>query len=386
MRNRMNRILRRAVRPLAVAFFAFVIVRFYGLIAFNLSFLSPISEAIKSISLTDKYYQMMSERESRLIVIVDLSPLQSRRDIALALSEIVACRPAAIGVDCVFEGEKPDTAADNALRQIATDCPDIVFSYRLLDEKAGGQGYTRSIHSFFADEVDIREGVTNMQRDNLYSAIKRKQKLGWTVDGETKASFAGELVNLYEGKEFVKKDGSDVRINFSPTAFTVIAPDEILSSRDKIEGRIVLFGTMTDEVDMHYTPLGKMAGVNMLAYSVQTLIEGKQVKTLPLWLQGLFSLLLVMLTDVLLQAYSRVTSSSRSPFVRYVLGSGYVTGLVTFLWIAFLMWQAFLCFSLHNVSVEMAWAIAAMAFLRSSRNFCTACENYFLSKTNRIQK
>ena len=104
-----------------MAGFAFVIVWGYALIALNLSFLNPISDAIKSFSFTDKYYQMMDERESHAIVIVDLASLRDRGGIALALREIVACRPAAIGVDCIFEGEKPDTLADNALRELAEE-------------------------------------------------------------------------------------------------------------------------------------------------------------------------------------------------------------------------------------------------------------------------
>ena len=386
MSCRLNRILLRWLRPLAVAGFAFVIVWGYALIALNLSFLNPISDAIKSFSITDKYYQMMDERESQAIVIVDLTPLRDRADTAFALQEIVECQPAAIGVDCIFEGEKPDTLADNALRELAAECPNIIFSYRLLDEQPGGIGYTKSVHSFFADEIPVHEGVTNMQRDNLYSGIKRKLNPGWTLNGEKRPSFVGELVNLYAGKEMMKADDDALKINFAPTEFLVIPPSEILASREEIEGRIVLFGTMTDENDMHYTPLGKMAGVKLLAYATQTVIEGSQVRKLPLWLLVICSLLWVMLTNAMQEAVIRLTSGSKHLFVRHIIGSVYVRGLITFLWVAFFVWAAFLCFSLYNISIEMAWAIAAIAFLATSRNFCAMCENYYLAIKERNKK
>lgn len=381
-----SRIPLRRLRPLAVAGFAFVIVWGYALIALNLSFLNPISDAIKSFSFTDKYYQMMDERESHAIVIVDLASLRDRGGIALALREIVACRPAAIGVDCIFEGEKPDTLADNALRELAAGCPDIIFSCRLLDEQAGGIGYTKRVHSFFADEMPVREGVTNMQRENLYSGIKRELNPGWMLNGGMQPSFVGELVNLYAGKEMVRVDDKALKINFSPTDFPVIQPSEIPDSREEIEGRIVLFGDTADETDMHYTPLGKMAGVKLLAYATQTVIEGSQVRKLPLWLQVIGSLLLVMLTNAMQEAFIRQTSGSKHLFVRHIVGSGYVRGLLTFLWVALFVWAAFICFCLYKLCLEMAWAIAAIAFLGTSRDFCSMCENYYLSIKERNKK
>ena len=386
MRSTLNRIPYRLKKSLAVALVAFAIVWVYALIALNLSFLNPISEAIKSFSITDRYYLMMDQRESRSVVIVDLTPLRDRSEIAAALREIADCRPAAIGVDCIFEGEKADTAADNALRQLAATCPDIVFSYRLLDEQDDGMGYTRSIHSFFADEMPIREGVTNMQRDNLYTGIKRNLTTGWTLNGELRPSFAGELVNIYAKREKVKAKKDDVRINFSPTHFPVVMPDEITASREQIEGRIVLFGTMTDEADMHYTPLGKMAGVNLLAYAVQTLTEGSRVKNVPRWLLVIVSLLWVMLTSELQQALVRRTSDSKHLFVKFVVGSRYVIGLATFLWTAFFLWLAFLAFCLFNVGAEIVWTIATAAFLRTSHNFCTMCEDYCIALKEKNRK
>ena len=372
-----RKFLLQSQKNLAIVGFSFVIVWCYAQIALNLSFLNPISEAIKSFSITDKYYQMMSEKESRMVVLVDLTHLMDRGLIAQALEELEACQPAVIGMDCVFEGVKDDTVADNAIRDVARKYDNIVFSYKLLDEQADGRGYSRSIHSFFTDEIKVREGVTNMQRDNLYNGIKRKLKAGWLLNGTKETSLVSEVVNFFAGTEVMKATDKDIKINFNPTHFTTIDPSEILQNREQIEGRIVLFGTLTDETDMHYTPLGKMAGVQLLAYATQTVLENEQIIELPFWLQIIVAILLVMLTNKLQVIYLGWTQRSKSPLIKHVVGSSYILGVVTFLWIALIMWVAFLCFSLYNVSIETGWPIAAIAFLATSRSFYTACEDYY---------
>jgi CHASE2 domain-containing sensor protein len=196
----------------------------------------------------------------------------------------------------------------------------------------------------------------------------------------------GEVLNLYAGNKVVTADDDDVNINFAPTNFTIIDPAEIMQCRDLIEGRIVLFGAMTDEMDMHYTPLGKIAGVELLAYATQTLLENRQIIKPGWFLHGVISLILVILTNILQIVYLGWTSKSKSPMVYHVMGSTYVLGIVTFLWIALIMWFTFLCFCLYNVNIEVGWSIAAMAFLSTSRSFYAACEDYYRLWMERKQK
>lgn len=383
MHRKQHGIILQLLKHSAVVGFSFVIVWGYVQIALNLSFLNPVSEAIENFSITDKYYQMMPERENHSVVIVDLSNLYYRGDIARTLEEIEACHPSVIGMDCVFEGEKEDPLADNALRDVAARHDNIVFSYRLLDEQDGSTGYGRAVRSFFADEQKVHEGVTNMQRENIYDGIKRVLRLGWTVNGRKCLSFVGEILNLYAKTPVVSADDEDVKINFAPTNFTVINPSEIAGNRDQIAGKIVLFGTMSDELDMHYTPLGKMAGVLLLAYATQTLLEDAQIVQPPAWVLLVVSYLLLLLTNAMQLAYLRWTNGSHNPLVFHVLGTAYVQGLVTFLWIAVVIWVTFLCFCLYNVNVDIEWPVAAMAFLSTARSTYAACEDYYNMWKNR---
>lgn len=365
------------LKNLTVVGFSFIIVWGYAQIALNISCLNPISEIIRNFSITDKFYQIMPEKENRWLTIVDIASMSNRGDIARTIKKIEECQPAVIGIDCIFQGRKNDTVADNAIRGVAESYQNIIFPYELHNEQSDNIGYTESIHSFFTDEIPVHEGAVNMQRDNLYNGIKRTLKLGWLLNGSKVPSFLGEVMNHYMGEEKVLKEDNDVKINFSPTRFTVINSSDILQHRQEIEGRLVLLGSMIDEKDMHYTPVGKMSGLKLNAYAIQTLLENKQVKVPPLWLQAIISVLLVFLTNLLHLTYLKWTSGSRSPLVYHVMGSAYVLGLVTFTWIVLIMWVTFLCFCLYNVSIEIGWAIAAMAFLATSRGFYAACEDYY---------
>lgn len=372
-------------KNLAIVGFSFIIVWGYAGIALNLSFLNPISEAIKSFSITDKYYQMMAEKDSRLIVLVDLTNLFDRADIAQALEEIEACNPAVIGMDCVFEGEKEDTASDNAIRRVAEKYDNIVFSYRLVDEQEG-IGYSRSIHSFFTDETSVHEGVTNMLYESHFNRIKRKLKAGWLVNSNLEPTLVGEVANIYAQEKVINATDKDININFHPTRFTKLDPSEILQNRDQIEGRIVLFGTLTEETDMHFTPLGKIAGVELLAYATQSILEKEEIKKFPFWIQIIISVILVILSNILQLTYIDWTTKSESPFIRYVIGSAYILGVLTFLWIALILWITFLCFSIYGISIDIGWPVAAMAFLATSRSFYAACEAYYKLWKERKQK
>ena len=380
METHKNNFLPWLLRNLAATGISFMIVYGYALIVLNISSLNPISETIKNFSVTDIYYRMMQPEKNQWLTIVDMTSLRDRDEIARTLEEIEECRPKVIGMDCIFEKEKCDTLADNTLRRMAKHYRNIIYSYKLLNESEDDSvGYTQSVHSFFTNETSVREGVVEFERIDLYSGIKRTLKLRWMLNGNKVPSFAGEIANLYTEDFFAAEADGDLKINFTPTCFTVIKPSnpyDILEHKQLMEGRIVLFGAMTDENDMHYTPLGKMAGVELHAYATQTLLRKNQIKNLPRWLNTIISVLLVMLTNALQLMYLGWTSRSRSPFVRHMMGSTCIIGLITFMWISLLMWGTFICFCHYNVNLELEWSIAAMAFLSTSRSFYTACEDY----------
>lgn len=353
--------------------FSFMLIGIYALIGLHLTFVNPFVEALKDFRMTDICYKMMAEEESHAITIVDLTDLYSRTDIAQTLHEIESMNPRVIGLDCVFEGLKDDTIGNEMLIDVASTYDNIVYSCKVKEETIGGE---RQIRSFFADSVAIPEGVTNMPR-SLYGGVKRKLEHKWNCNGEKLTSMVDGVMKIY-GDETERTGATN--INFQPTHFNVIQPYEVLSSRDLIEGRIVFFGAMADEVDMHYTPLGKMPGVELLAYATQTLIEQKAIWRLPWLLQLLLTVSLVILTEYLLTLYKYWTLHHKNPIIRHFVGSTYVISLWQFLWIALLMYGVIICFTQWYLDIDIGGAASAIAMLSMGRSLRDAFEGYLREK------
>jgi CHASE2 domain-containing sensor protein len=372
----MLKVLLSPVRHVAITLIAFMVVGLFALVTINVSFLNPIARTLEEFSMTDLYFQALqstaSPDTSRAIAIVDMTKLYDRRHIATCIEEIENIGPKVLGIDIVFEGEKYDNIeGDIAMMTIAQKYKNIIYSYRLLGYNLQQHQYAKEIHSFFADSTNITEGHTNMER-SLYAGIKRDLHLGRRSMGKQKASFVSVVVNKYTEKETVPNDG-DMSINFTPTHFQNIPYDSILYYQELIKDRIVLLGSTSEESDMHYTPLGKMAGVELLAYSINTLLNRQEIRKLPMFLSILFSFLLVFLTQLLQDAYEKRIGKMRYPLLRTFLSSSVALGILTFFWMVIIMWIGFLLFTIGHLSLTLGWALSAIAFVDAARSFYDTC-------------
>ena len=357
------------IRHIIITVLAFVLVATFALIAYNIPFMGPIAEAIKEFEMTDVYCQILQdtngddEEVSDDITIVDMSELYTRRDLAKALQDIESQQPKVIGVDVVFEGLKEDSIGDEMIAEVALSNDNIVFSYKLLDYVNDSVGHATTVHSFFAvEEGAVNEGFTNMPR-NLYGGIKRKLSLGERAEGKTVPSFITMTAAMYHDKKTDAVTQSQVNINFIPRRYRVVQPDSITLHPEWIKGKLVLFGAMKDEYDMHYTPLGKMAGVELLAYSIETLLQKSEIKEVSGWLMAVIAFLLVLLTQVVFGAYMQFAKKPKNRVLRFLMSSSFMRGYLMFFWIAVWMWVAFILFYQFDIALNMGWALSAMAFL-----------------------
>ncbi|MBO6026001.1 MAG: CHASE2 domain-containing protein [Bacteroidaceae bacterium] len=366
----------RKFRYLVIALFAFLVVGFYAMVTFNLSFMGPIQRALKNFSMADIYTQILQSTgapdTSRVITIVDMTDLMARSDLAQALEEIMAFEPKAVGVDIVFEGLKEDTASDRWLVDIAKTYDNIVWQAKLLDYQAEEQTYKDKVQSFFIEEAQPKEGFANMPRD-LYEGLKRTVALGESLNGKTYTSFSLLVANTYAGTEVAKTQLKDININYRPTEFRTIHAFEVMEHPELIQDHIVLFGAMKDEHDMHYTTLGKIPGVEVLAYAVQTLINKNSIKELPTWLTWLISIFIVMITSWALTIYKNDQLRRRkSPFMRTFMTSLMVIGYIKFVWMAILTFIGFMLFNFFSISLNLGWAFSGIAFIATAEGFYKA--------------
>ena len=371
-------------RNIIISVLAFVIVGILATFAFNTSFLSPIAEVAKDFEMTDVYYQILQEtdnwEESEEVTIVDMTDLYTRRELATALEQVALQKPKAVGVDVVFEGLREDSLGDDMMRRVADLYRNIVFSYKLLEYVNDSVGYTDDVHSFFTKELEgVNEGFTNMPR-NLYGGIKRKLSLGRLHDGKLDTSFLLKVTRMYTGTEVEELKDRDMEINFHPTVFHIVSSDSIAENSDLIRNRLVLFGAMKDEYDMHYTPLGKIAGVELLAYGAQTLLEHKEKHSLTGWTLAIVSFLLVLLTQWGLSLYLRLVKLIPIHFLRFLLSTSLIKSMLIALWMWVLLWVAFIAFVKYDLSINFGYAFSGIAFLVLAGAFYAEFETYSAAK------
>ena len=140
------------LRHSLITVLAFALISFMAAIALNVSFLNPLSKAISDFNFTDVYYQILQESGDNEynddIVLVDLTPLQNRQEIATALQQIEEQHPKVIGVDCVFEGLKEDTLGDIMISNVAAEYQNGSSPFFLCRAFGGGAGLYQ--HAIFA--------------------------------------------------------------------------------------------------------------------------------------------------------------------------------------------------------------------------------------------
>lgn len=367
------------MRHVLVTFLAVAIMGFFAIITVKVEIMDPIRRTIADFSFTDIYYQIEREGDApdtcRYITIVDMTKVTARGDIAKVLTDIEAANPKVVGLDCVFDNEGDDIEGNDAIIQVAEKYKNIVFAEKMLDWENDTIGYTKVIHSFFSEFVDINEGTVNMPR-KLYDSMKRKTALTELYNGKRQLSFVSQVSNLYTGKDMVGKHTGDININFSYTKFQVLQPDEVKAHPELIEGQIVLFGSMYEDADTHWSPLGRIAGVELLAYSIQSLIERTDVKNVPFIPFCIITLLIIFIVQVLQANYLKRTSLSSNMFTKYIIGSAYIMNILTFLFTSVFIGISFLIFCTFHISFNLAWALSVIAFLGVSRSLYAAIKDY----------
>ncbi len=358
----------------------------YLMMAFFLLMLSfrafdPLSNALKSFSFTDIYYQILSQTSapdtSRVVTIVDMTNIYRRGEMAKLFEDIQAANPRVVGVDVVFDAEKDDWEGNDSLIHVAQTYSNMFFSVKYLDfdEKKGE--FTKETHSFFSKYTDIKEGFCNVPRGGQYDMTKRNVFRRCKSNGKTKPSLVSQVASAYCGKNLWKDGKEEMQVNFSPMEFKVLTPTDVKKHPELIRDRIVMVGAMYEDTDFHWTPVGKIAGVRLLSYAVQTFLEKKDVKVIPEYMTCITSFFITLLICYFIRAYQKRTNASKNLFIKFLIGSSYVMSIFMFFITSILLCISFLIFTLTNITVNLAWAISSIAFITTSSNLYKAIKEYY---------
>lgn len=365
---------------------ALVLLWLLSIITFNLSILDPVADALDEFSITDVFFEIENNKEenietSDLITIVDMTDLHNRGDIASLMQEIGLNNPLCVGIDLIFEGEKDDSIGNKELVEAVNNLGETaIYSKKLTDYSGETDKFANRVSSFFTKDIEVQEAYTNLVND--MSSTRVREFTVTQQEGETESiSFPAAIASRFD-TTLVSNHKDSYLINYRNVKFPVVKFDEIQEKADLIDGHIVLIGTMTEEQDMHMTPLGKMPGIEVQAYSLLTLLEHKDLQELPLWLSILITFVLCYLLEITIDAVPRcVEKSTKIPIV-FLRESGLITALLILLWVIVVTWLMFYSFTRWNVIIDGGVLLASMALVCEGRELIEATIKTLSTKYN----
>lgn len=365
---------------------ALVLLWLLSIITFNLSILDPVADALDEFSINDVFFEIENNKEenietSDLITIVDMTDLHNRGDIASLMQEIGLNNPLCVGIDLIFEGEKDDSIGNKELVEAVNNLGETaIYSKKLTDYSGETDKFANRVSSFFTKDIEVQEAYTNLVND--MSSTRVREFTATQQEGETESiSFPAAIASRFD-TTLVSNHKDSYLINYRNVKFPVVKFDEIQEKADLIDGHIVLIGTMTEEQDMHMTPLGKMPGIEVQAYSLLTLLEHKDLQELPLWLSILITFVLCYLLEITIDAVPRcVEKSTKIPIV-FLRESGLITALLILLWVIVVTWLMFYSFTRWNVIIDGGVLLASMALVCEGRELIEATIKTLSTKYN----
>lgn len=353
-----------------------IILWLLSFVTFNLSILDPVADALDEFSLTDVFFDIEHNQEknietSDLITIVDMTDLHKRSDIASLMQEISLCNPLCLGVDLIFEGEKDDSIGNHELKEAVTNIGDkAVYSKKLTDYSSDSNAFADASRSFFAKDTKINEAFTNLVNDLSGTRI-REFSFAQQEKNKEVLSFPAAIAARFDST-LTAKHQDKYLINYRNVRFPVVKYNEIQDKADMIDGHIVLVGTMTEEQDMHMSPLGKMPGIEIQAYSLLTLLEHENLKELPLWMSLLISFILCYVLELILDVTHRWADNSVKLPVIFLRESGLLTTFLVLFWTIGITWVLFYSFTKWNLILNGEILLASTLLVCQARDWLTA--------------
>lgn len=336
-------------------------------ITFNLDILNPVADALENFSASDIFFEIEHSGSDPevcdLVTIVDMTELHSRGDIGFMLEEINMNDPLLVGIDLIFEGVKDDETGNELLENSVEGLSNIaIFSQKLVDYDSKQEEFTGSVRSYFANNFAINEAYTNLN-NNMSGACIREMSIKQTCNGQEKLSFPARLAAVFD-ESLYSRENEDLMINYRNVKFPVVKWNEIAENSDLIEGHIVLVGTMTEEQDMHMTPLGKMPGLELQAYSLLTLLEHRNISTIPLWVTMIFTFILCYILVIITDAIHKLIDKHPQRVIfTFIKESELSILIILFIAVAAVCWISFILFIDYNLLIKIDIILATLILL-----------------------
>lgn len=121
----------------------------------NLTVFNPVKKAFADFSMTDIFYEIQNssgvKEFNKDIVLVDMTELYDRREIARCIRDITRCEPKVFVIDLIFERPSFDEEENECLIDAISEIKDGVVSCKLVDYDSRLDCFRGVRRSFFED-------------------------------------------------------------------------------------------------------------------------------------------------------------------------------------------------------------------------------------------
>ena len=348
-----------------------------GWLSLNLSLFSPVKRAFDDFAMTDVYYEMHSRPDKEMnndIVLVDMTELVSRGEIADVIDSINACEPKVLLVDLIFQHETEHPLDDAKIAEVEGRVKNGVFSCKLTDYSESKKQFSNVVYSFFKDYAsNVDWAYSNVHEKRAAGCVREFSLSQNSVDGPM-YSIPYLAACKYRDIKPTQADYNMRIIVFDDTDFPEVNHKDVMKNKNILKGKIVLLGTMHEEADMHITPIGKMPGMKLQAYSIISYMEHPNVRVMSLkW-----SLILAFIVSYL-SAWMGLMLKRKFPNT-YL----HVIKVYYFMLAALLVWAGFICFMKFDYNIQLLYPLLAAALVEESRHLYKWLISY-LSSHNKLK-
>lgn len=237
-------------------------------------------------NLMDAYntiYNLVTEkrpfvRTSDEIVIVDISDMYDRSDLARMLKSVVDASPKVIGLDVTFY-ERKDEVADALLDSLAS-LPKVISPCLLMYEEEDRFFHVAKT-SFYNDSHDCPNvGFVNVELLGATRVCRTfSPKMYCGEDSVMNfAALVAKIASLEAYEGLLARSHPSEYINYDRTGFTDISAFYVEENTGMLEGKIVLIGDKEDLADRYMTPIdASQPGVEIHAHVVDTILHDKYI-------------------------------------------------------------------------------------------------------------
>lgn len=334
---------------------------FLAFASINLTVLDPVKKAFADFSMTDIYYEIQNSNGVKEInndiVLVDMTELYDRRQIAKCIEDIEKCQPKVFVIDLIFERPSYDQEENEVLINAIANIKNGVISCKLTDYDSEKEVFKHRRTSFFDGlEGDYSWAFSNVISGEGYGCI-RKYSQNEKFGGANIYSLPYMAVCKYTDTKPYPQSPKQRNIEYSLTDFLVIKHGDVLKNQKLLKNKIVILGTINEEADTHITPLGKMAGMKIQAFAMLSSMAHHKVYTA----SSIISLILAIMVCYL-SAWVGAMLIKKRPY-----SSIYWLKLYYFCITTVLVGVNFILFARFNYYVSLLQPLVGLALIETAR-------------------